>query len=503
MKNFKSRSILFIVLLILFSGVYFLIDTYKNSRAQEILNEQAHYLDISYKQGLDRFHIIAKNVYTFIQNDEEFIKILANTDVNNLKPSHDELYENFKGEFARLEMSGVMGIHIILPDNRSLLRMHQETRYGDSLEGIRYMVEYVNEHKTYIGGFEEGRFSHAFREVYPLYDDGVYIGLVEVLFSSTKMQDYTMRAADIHTHFIVNKNVFEVNSWKSNKREPYRQSIEHKDFLFSQNGHYKHKVLEISKKNIIEPLREKIDLNILHGKQFYLYTEAEGTSKVIVFMPIQHFKDSQTVAYLVSYTSSDKLFSHLSSIEKTLSILAVVTLFLYFVIYKLLREKETVINELKYDALTDIYTRKYFLETSRKECKRLKHQKLKFSVVMADIDYFKNVNDTYGHQYGDVVLQEFAAILKNSVRSVDKVARYGGEEFIIFLQTDAENSFNVVEGMRKKVEASEFGDKKIKLTASFGLSQCAQEKILEDIIKRADDALYAAKESGRNQVHVG
>lgn len=118
---------------------------------------------------------------------------------------------------------------------------------------------------------------------------------------------------------------------------------------------------------------------------------------------------------------------------------------------------------------------------------------------MCDIDFFKRVNDTYGHQYGDIVLAEFANILKNSVRSEDKVARYGGEEFIILLATDEERSFVIVENIRKKVKKFTFGEQSIHLTASFGLSQLKADESIESAIKRADDALYISKESGRDQ----
>jgi diguanylate cyclase (GGDEF)-like protein len=140
----------------------------------------------------------------------------------------------------------------------------------------------------------------------------------------------------------------------------------------------------------------------------------------------------------------------------------------------------------------------------------LAHQKYKiaenhneiFSLVMVDIDFFKKVNDTYGHQCGDIVLQEFAKIFKESIRSMDVVARYGGEEFIIILLTNRENAFKIVEQIRKKVEAYSFGKQSINLTASFGIAQCNGKGLFSDDLKRADDALYRAKENGRNRIEL-
>jgi len=503
MKKTNNKLLLLIVFLALFSGMFFLLNSYKNSRINEILDEQSKYLELSYKQGLDRFNVISDNIYLYMQNDKEFVDILANADKNNLKLSHDKLFQHLQAEFSRLKMSGIMGLQIVLPNNISLLRMHKVDKYGDDLSTMRYILKYVNEEKVHISGFEEGRTSHAFREIYPIYNDGKYIGLIEIFFSSTKLQDYTMRASDIHTHFIVNKNVFKSNAWKSNIVEPYRESIEHKDFLFSMNDHIKHDRLESSKASIIDPLRKEIDKGVLNGEAFNLYVNTQGSAKILAFIPIKRFKDSKTVAYLVSYTTSEKLSSFLDNVKIFFFFMSLFMIVVYLIIYRLLGQKEKIIDELKYDALTNVYNRKYFMHDLEKEYKILVKREVPFCLVMVDIDFFKNVNDTYGHQYGDIVLKEFATILKDSVRSVDKVSRYGGEEFIIFLLTNEENSFNIVDNIRKKIEAFEFGIEKIKLTASFGVAECKSENTSSEIIKRADDALYDAKEKGRNRIEIG
>ena len=412
------------------------------------------------------------------------------------------LYKYLKNEFQRLKASGVMGLLVITPENDVIVRMHKEDKYGDNLAEARPIIKRVNDEKVHMHGFEEGKTSHAFREVYPIYKDGKYIGAVEIFFSSTKIQDYTMRASDIHTHFIVNKNVFKTNEWKSNIAEPYEQSIEHKDYLFSLNDHINHARLDVSQKSIIEPLREEITEGMDSGQSFNVYQQLDNTTQILVFIPVERFVDSKTVAYIVSYTSSDKLHSFLTINNIVGIILLVIAVLTYFLVAKLRLEKESMLNELKFDGLTNVYNRKYFMNSSQKVYKKLQDTNESYSIVMADIDHFKNVNDTYGHQYGDDVLKEFATLLKGSLRSLDKVARYGGEEFIILLLTDEKNSEKVIEGIRKSVEAYDFGEQSIKLTASFGIAQYRDDLSIDAIIKRADDALYRAKEDGRNQIKI-
>jgi diguanylate cyclase (GGDEF)-like protein len=122
---------------------------------------------------------------------------------------------------------------------------------------------------------------------------------------------------------------------------------------------------------------------------------------------------------------------------------------------------------------------------------------------MVDIDHFKIVNDTQGHQSGDIVLQEVSKILSSSMRKFDIVARYGGEEFIMLIFANANNSYGVVEEIRKKVEEQTFcKEKNLEVTVSFGIAEFEDDISLEALIKRADNALYSSKHSGRNRTTI-
>jgi diguanylate cyclase (GGDEF)-like protein len=498
----KKNITIFLFFTFLWVLFFSLITVDKNERISELLKDESKYLEISYKQGLDRFHVIAENVYTSLENDEKFINIFADVDKNGLKQTHDAMLKHLQDEFIRLQQLGVMGLQIVLPNNVSLLRMHKTDEFEDDLTAVRYSLDYVNKNKTHLHGFEEGRTSHAFRELYPMFKEGKYLGVMEVLFSSTRLQDYTMRASEIHTHFLVDKNVFEVNAWESNLVEPYQQSIEHVDYLFSLNNHMQDQRLDVSKKTIITPLRAEIDAGIASKEAFEVYKNINNNVKVVSFIPIERIKDAKVVAYLVSYTSSDRIHEILNRYNYLIVILSFLVLFAYLLSIWLIKDKNRMLDELKYDPLTKILNRKYFTVDLNEALKNFKRDDDVFTVVMADIDFFKNVNDTYGHQYGDTVLVEFAKILKDSVRSGDKVARYGGEEFILLLLTDKRHSFVVIENIRQKIKEFRFGEKNIELTASFGIAQMKNDETIHSVIKRADDALYLAKENGRNQTQV-
>ncbi len=156
------------------------------------------------------------------------------------------------------------------------------------------------------------------------------------------------------------------------------------------------------------------------------------------------------------------------------------------------------------DGLTGIYNRRYLEKKIEEEFARHQRYARPFSVVMADIDFFKKINDTYGHQCGDFVLQEFTKTISASIRKVDIFARYGGEEFCLLLpETPGKAAELVAENLRDIVEKSSYryGDTDIRFTVSLGISELSDGvESAKELLTRADMALYKAKKSGRNKV---
>lgn len=169
---------------------------------------------------------------------------------------------------------------------------------------------------------------------------------------------------------------------------------------------------------------------------------------------------------------------------------------------------ERRISEMaKTDFLTGILNRRAFMERIEEEVNRSIRNSKNFSIIMSDIDHFKTINDTYGHQAGDQILQIFSKKLSETIRPYDFIGRYGGEEFIVCLSdTDMDDAVQKAEKMRVEVEKIEFVPEDnpltVRITASFGVSSFmdSDEKNVDSIIKRADNALYRAKSEGRNRV---
>jgi two-component system cell cycle response regulator len=162
------------------------------------------------------------------------------------------------------------------------------------------------------------------------------------------------------------------------------------------------------------------------------------------------------------------------------------------------------------DELTGIYNRRYINERLAVDINDSMIYNQPLCVIMADLDFFKNVNDNYGHVVGDWVLNDFAKILSTSIRdNSDWVGRYGGEEFLIVLRnTDSNNAFGIAEKIRKLVEERIFAyeDIKIKITASLGaysiINTTDMKLTIDELINKADKNLYLAKNGGRNKTVI-
>ena len=169
--------------------------------------------------------------------------------------------------------------------------------------------------------------------------------------------------------------------------------------------------------------------------------------------------------------------------------------------------KEQLTVEATTDMLSGLYNRRYFFEASSKSFYTAMRYEQNLSMLMLDIDKFKNINDTYGHMIGDSVIRICANILKRLSRTSDILARYGGEEFIIILpETKLEEALLLAQRIRKEIEQRDIDlndDKIIHITVSIGVSQLDNENdtSIENTIQRCDNALYDAKNSGRNRVH--
>jgi diguanylate cyclase (GGDEF)-like protein len=180
---------------------------------------------------------------------------------------------------------------------------------------------------------------------------------------------------------------------------------------------------------------------------------------------------------------------------------------LWSVLIQDITESENFVKRLEEaaytDTLTGLYNRRHFADIATPFVERAQRLSLPYYVIIADLDFFKCVNDEHGHLAGDAVLRNTARLMKNAVRSYDILARWGGEEFILLItDPDEENVVALAERIRQSLESSEceYMGKKLKITISLGIAKNSDDCDMTELVRRADDALYTSKQTGRNRV---
>lgn len=165
---------------------------------------------------------------------------------------------------------------------------------------------------------------------------------------------------------------------------------------------------------------------------------------------------------------------------------------------------ETISRLAATDELTKLFNRRSFNDCLAAALSASRRHEFPLSMIMIDLDHFKVVNDTFGHSEGDLVLKKFADLLREMIRTEDVAARWGGEEFIIVLpHTLCEAAAALAERIRIAFEQHSHTATPIALSASFGVVQLREGEDVDTLIRRADDALYRAKNEGRNRVVIG
>ena len=219
-----------------------------------------------------------------------------------------------------------------------------------------------------------------------------------------------------------------------------------------------------------------------------------------------------TITVLLFYPDNQLLQTTYTLSFKIRFLLSLLTTILFSAVYEYTRQRsiqriQNLNNKFEHlamhDVLTELPNRRFIQDELNRELARAKRNNSVFSLVLCDIDKFKQVNDDYGHDCGDQVLRYIADMLNGSVRKQDLVARWGGEEFLILLpDTPAQSAEHLAELVRYKLANHHYETENLtlRITASFGISELNCHKTINQALSEADEALYAAKRQGRNRV---
>ncbi|WP_051654178.1 diguanylate cyclase [Persephonella sp. KM09-Lau-8] len=412
-----------------------------------------------------------------------------------------QLYKKLLPVYKSLRKHGIRQLHFHLPGSISFLRFHKPDKYGDSLKGIRYTIDLANETRKVVRGFEEGRIFNGFRNVYPLFYDDEFIGTVEISFSAIPPIKSLSYLYPGYYGFLIRNELITKKVWKE-ERTNYLPSKAIPDYSWDRKVLYT--VLGDTKKietikNLEKLLKGKVTKII--NKDIALKISYNGQDYLAFFIPVKNVKGEYAAAFAgfipeVFFRKNHHKFVFMGMSAIGFNFLVALLIFILLKKdkdSKLSLEKKSII-----DPLTGLLNRRGFYKLSEPIIANAERKNRPVSLMFADIDHFKQINDNHGHHTGDRILKEFARILRSNLRKSDIISRWGGEEFLILLNdTNTQQAKKVAEKIRKIVEDTQTSPK---FTVSFGVTQKRKDEKLDSAIERADKLLYKAKTTGRNKV---
>ena len=342
--------------LILFVLIYIIIFNLNNINKQNQINIafnnsikdlKLHY-DITKYYNEQTANSLA---YTLPKNKKimDILKEAVDANENRKNELRKELYNILKKKFEALKLEGVKIILFASRDNTTFLRMHRPDKFGDDLSIVRHSIVNVNKNKQTLHGFEQGKVSHGFRNVYPLFDENHrFLGSFDISFSSESMQKTLDDVNKIHSHFLVRKDVVNKKVWDSTDyNSEYHQSIEHRKYLISEIKEANHIKIEISKETI-KKNKKYIDEKMRQSKEFAILGVRNDDLIVISFLPIKNILNKEVAdAYIVSYTYNKEI-AKILNYHKWINISSFfILMIIMYLLYKQIVHKKELSKEVK------------------------------------------------------------------------------------------------------------------------------------------------------------
>ena len=430
-------------------------------------------------------------IFNLTINTPKILKIMS--DANNSTKRDIErkkLYSLLLPTYKVLKKHSINKLFFQLPNSIAFLRFQKKNIYGDSIKNIRTSIDLVNETKKYIKGFEQGIMVGNFRNVYPLNYKNKFVGTVEISYSIKAISKILSKKDYRYYGLLEKKDLIQKKVWKIFNDNYISSSLSNKYMWDKKN--FKQNFNKIKIQNIEQELSK--------NKPFVKETSLNGSNFLIIFQPLKNIT-SQQIGYIVTIEKNNFLTKHTNKYKQVLLIVFIASILISILLFLFLKNEAKQKNNLKrranYDPLTNLLNRRGF---------EIAYETLNptsFVILFLDIDHFKKVNDTYGHDTGDEVIKKLSEVLQNNVRKTDLIARWGGEEFVVLLNNiNLKTAKEIAEDLRINVE--NYNDSKIPhFTISIGIASVTEyENELDMIITKADSALYEAKNNGRNRVLI-
>ncbi len=507
MKRKKVLIILVLIISITLSlSEYVHVKNYYNSienNKNEIIQKNINY----YNTIIYMYRTLARICFEeAINNNQEVLDIIDkanNVDEEERAVLRERLIYILNPTYNNAVETDFRQFQFLLVDCTSFLRMHAQNIYGENLKEVRDTFRIAIEEQKYVEGFEEDIIYNGYRFVFPLFNENRLIGAAETSISYGGVIKSLDNLFGTKGLFIIKKETIYEKVLDENL-DNYVQCKVLEDY-YCDREIYEYLYYDGDNIDLLDEINETVkeDVAILEktSNNFVVNTKIDGDYYSVVYLAIENINEEKN-AYLVFYEKNPALINYENKLltnSLIIIFLWIVVLAVYFLLSWTNKKVEILIGT---DNLTKTYNRTKFYEIIGMELKRKERFDNNISLIMYDIDYFKRINDKYGHNKGDSVLKEITQLIKVNIRQIDYLFRWGGEEFIIVLpHTKLLDAVEAAEKLRKKIEKFNFQlDGLEKVTVSFGVVEFNTNESIDDLINRVDELLYEAKRSGRNQV---
>lgn len=453
-----------------------------------------------YKDAIDQHAHALETVLDVLGHDQDLREALARND-------RQALLEHAAPMFAKMKKTyGISHLYFTGPDRMNILRIHDPQRFGDVIDRVTTRLAERTGATAY--GVELGPIgTFTLRVVSPWFDERTrhLLGYVELGMETPEVVERIRKSFGAQAFVLIKKEFLDRAGWEEGMRVFGRTPN------WNQFPDY---VIDSQSLAQIPPaLAERFARGELETSPNEPVIQIDQGYYRPLFVPIQDIggRAVATVVLLVD-VSQEINTARLALLLGAIAYLAGGIL-LFILFYRLvgwvghrIEDSQQRLGQLAtIDELTGLYNQRMYYSILNSEITRAQRHGRSVSILMLDIDYFKRINDDYGHVVGDQVLERLGLLLRESVRNENSVCRYGGEEFgIIVPEFGAESASEIAERLREIVEQTAFGsgrDQEIKITVSIGVAAFPEmASSAKELTTAADIALYAAKEQGRNRV---
>lgn len=339
----NKEIIKYLLLFISLSAVALLISYYQiKGHEKEVLKQEKEMLTITYNTITKAYKTHSEIYFNTKINLPEvhaLMKRANSTDIGEKNSARGELYSLLIESYNSMKIFKIKQLHFHLPNNESFLRFHRVEKFGDSLEGIRDTVAYVNKYKEPVSGFEEGRIFNGYRYIYPIVDGEKHYGSVEISVSMNEIVKHLRDEAIADVEFIIKKDIVEKKVF-DNERDNYSQSKIDKNYLYE-------KVVSGDGNRLMEEIVGKhrdIDEKLLRGDGFNFFTCLDNKFYITTFIPIFNKYSNQHVAYIVVNRSNPSI-EYMFKRDRIINTVIVLLLALLTYFYYKMRKKHEVFEK--------------------------------------------------------------------------------------------------------------------------------------------------------------